>query len=1002
MIAERHGDGKLDPRALEERTQAIGRELFAAATREHAHLSVVNRWTAQVLSWCLSDPSLKANVLRFIDVLPSLRTPRDVAQHVREYFPPDFRLPPALRLGTQLARPGLLTHGALALVIRQLIEQLARQFIAEHRPDGSARPHANDGVGARIVQAMSSRGATCTVDLLGEQVLTEEEADRYVSQCAVLLDECASASAALPPSVAVAREQPAANLSVKPSALTSRFDPISPEVSVRRSAKRLSPLLARAERLGALINLDMEQYELRDLTLALAKRLLLEATDGARLGIVIQAYLRDAEPVVEALLAWLASQRRTLTIRLVKGAYWDSEVAHARQHGWPEPVYEAKAETDLAFERLTLRLLGASPLVATAIASHNVRSIAHAMAAAEWLGLAKDQLEFQFLYGMGDAIQAAVVSLGYPVRVYTPIGELIPGMAYLVRRLLENTSNESFLRQELFGERDPAALLRAPQATPADVGASVSRRAAAAPWAIAPWLDFSREETRTRLEEALASVRQQLGREYPLLTGAGEVRTAKTLTVRNPAAPAEVIGLVSQASPDDIDRAVHAAADAQPRWAALPVRERTACLRRAAALMRERRELLTAWEILEVGKTWREADADVLEAIEYLEYYSWSMEELANGRPLLQLPGERNEYRYIPRGVAAVISPWNFPIAILTGMASAALAAGNAVLLKPAGQSPITAAHVARLLRAAGIPPGAVQYLPGLGEEAGAALVRHPGVHTVLFTGSRAVGLSIITACAAVPPGQRFVKHVVAEMGGKNAIIVDADADLDAAVSGTLRSAFGYGGQKCSAASRVIVHAAVADRFVSRLAAATDRLVVGDPADPGTDLGPLINETATRRLREAAARAQEVGRVAYAYPDARLPREGWFVGPLIATDIPPRDSLATEELFGPLLCVFRVETFEEALALANDTDYALTGGVYSRSPAHCGRAVRSFDVGNLYLNRPITGAMVGRQPFGGHRLSGLGTKAGGPDYLLQLLLPKTVCASTARHGIPLE
>ncbi|MBI2104977.1 MAG: aldehyde dehydrogenase family protein, partial [Candidatus Omnitrophica bacterium] len=522
------------------------------------------------------------------------------------------------------------------------------------------------------------------------------------------------------------------------------------------------------------------------------------------------------------------------------------------------------------------------------------------------------------------------------------------------------------------------------------------------PWASAPWLDFSQAAARTRLEEALGTVRKQLGHEYPLLVGSGEVRTAKTLAVRNPAAPTEAIGSVAQASPEDVDRAVRAAEAAQPRWARMPARERTACLRRAAALMLERRELLTAWEILEVGKTWREADVDVAEAIDYLEYYAWSMDELAKGRPLLQLPGERNEYRYVPRGVAAVIAPWNFPIAILTGMASAALAAGNAVLLKPAGQSPITAAHVAAILRAAGIPPGVVQYLPGRGEEAGTALVRHPGVHAVLFTGSRAVGLSIHAACAAVPAGQRFVKHVVAEMGGKNAIIVDADADLDAAVAGTLRSAFGYGGQKCSAASRVIAHAAVADRFVARLAAAADRLVVGDPSDPGTDMGPLIDETAKRRLLEAAARVRQVGSVAYAYPAARLPREGHFVGPLIAADVPRHDPLATEELFGPLLCVFRVETFEEALALANDTDYALTGGVYSRSPAHCELAIRAFDVGNLYLNRPITGAMVGRQPFGGHRLSGLGTKAGGPDYLLQLVLAKTICASTARHGIPLE
>jgi RHH-type proline utilization regulon transcriptional repressor/proline dehydrogenase/delta 1-pyrroline-5-carboxylate dehydrogenase len=304
-------------------------------------------------------------------------------------------------------------------------------------------------------------------------------------------------------------------------------------------------------------------------------------------------------------------------------------------------------------------------------------------------------------------------------------------------------------------------------------------------------------------------------------------------------------------------------------------------------------------------------------------------------------------------------------------------------------------------LREAGVPPDVIQYVPGRGDEVGARLVNHPGVALVAFTGSQAVGLSIIKACAEVGPGQRFVRHAVVEMGGKNALIVDADADLDAAVAGTLRSAFGYGGQKCSAASRLIVHEAVYDRLLPRLIDAADRLVVGDPADPATDLGPLIDAAAQQRLREAAARAGAVASVAYSYPASRLPAEGYFVGPTIVTHVSPADPLAQEELFGPLLCVFRVRTIEEAFALANDGSYALTGGLYSRSPARLAQAAAALDVGNLYLNRPITGAMVGRQPFGGHKLSGLGTQAGGPDYLLQMLLPKTICEDTTRHGIPL-
>jgi len=834
-------------------------------------------------------------------------------------------------------------------------------------------------------------------------VLSDAEADAYAAQSLMLLRELAAAyrDPAMPASLVTCG--PCVNLSVKPSALTPRFDPISPTRSIERAAARLVPILQRAEELGGLITLDMEQYELRDLTLALAQHVLThpKAEALASLGVVIQAYLRDAEETVEGLLAWLAVHKRPLTIRLVKGAYWDAEVAQARARHWPAPVYEEKAATDEAFERLTVRLLSAHPLVTTAVASHNVRSIAHAMAVAEALGRSKTQLEFQLLYGMGDAIRAAIVARGYPVRIYTPVGDPIPGMAYLVRRILENTSNESFLRHEYLQERSADDLLVVPAPSP--------RAAAPEPvhdrgqfWTGDPPVDFSKAHERNRMTEALAAVRAQLGRSYPLLLADGAVDHAEFLPAHNPANPKELVGRVAMANVSDAQHAVRLAEGAQPRWAGTPVRERVACLRRAASLMRAERQTLAAWEIVEVGKTWREADADVMEAIESLEYYSQQMLELERGKPLLQVPGEHTTYQYLPRGVAAVIAPWNFPSAILTGMTSAALVTGSAVLLKPAEQSSVIAVHLTSLLHEAGIPKPVLQCLPGWGHEVGAALVQHPGIHTILFTGSKAVGTSILKACAQIRSGQRFVKHAVAEMGGKNAIIVDEDADLDAAVHGTLISAFGYAGQKCSAASRVIVHEAIAERFLQRLAAATDRLVVGDPADPGTDVGPLISEEAQRRLVEAMAHAREVATVAYRYPSARVPAHGYFVGPMIVTEVPRQHTLAKEELFGPLVCVFRVPSFEEALSLANATDYALTGGVYSRSPSHLARAVQAFDVGNLYLNRPITGALVGRQPFGGHRLSGLGTKAGGPDYLLQLLLPKTICENRTRHGMPLD
>jgi len=979
----------MDSAAVERRTLAIGRELFEAVHQRHAHLSATDRWAGEVLRWCMDDPEIKRRVLRFVDVLPSVRSARACARLVREYFPSaSQRLPAPLRLGAALARPGLVTAPAVAALVRILTERLARQFIAA----------ADVGEVPQVVGRLAGRGMTCSLDVLGEQVLSEREADAYAGRYLRLVQELAAAYGALPGGDAPRSCGPRINLSVKPSALTPRFDPITPERSVDLAAARLLPVLEAAAGHGALVNLDMEHVELRGLTLELAKRMLVHPAFAGRrgeLGIVLQAYLRDADPVLEALLSWLESHERALTIRLVKGAYWDYEVANARQRAWPVPVRERKAGTDAAFERLTARLLSAFPLVRTAIASHNIRSIAHAMAAAEALDVSPDAMEFQFLYGMGDPIAEAVRDRGYPVRVYAPIGELIPGMAYLVRRVLENTANESFLRQDLLRERDPDEMLAAPVETEPAAGSAPGA-------ANEPCRDFSREDAREAMRAALSEVRGSLGKAYPLLIGRDEIELESALIVRNPARPEDVVGRVSQAGPSHVAQAVDEARRAQPAWERLPVPERAACLRRAAALMRRRRDALAAWEVLEVGKPWREADADVVEAIDYLEYYGLRMEELAAGRSLPQLPGERNLLRDEAAGVAAVIAPWNFPVAILTGMSSAALAAGNAVILKPAEQSSVTGALVARLLREAGVPPGVVQFVPGRGEDVGRALVEHPGVHQVLFTGSRAVGLSIIRTCAQVPAGQRHIKRVIAELGGKNAVIVDETADLDAVVPGVLASAFGYAGQKCSAASRLIAHRAVAERLVARLSEAMDRLVIGDPAEPEVDLGPLIDADARERLRRALRQAEEAGRIAYRYPEPRLPQSGYFVSPALAAGIPPDHPVAAEELFGPLLCVFEAASFGEALELANDSPYALTGGVYSRSPARIEQAIRAFDVGNLYINRPITGAIVGRQPFGGHRLSGLGTKAGGPDYLLQLLRQKTVSVNTSRHGMPLD
>jgi RHH-type transcriptional regulator, proline utilization regulon repressor / proline dehydrogenase / delta 1-pyrroline-5-carboxylate dehydrogenase len=518
------------------------------------------------------------------------------------------------------------------------------------------------------------------------------------------------------------------------------------------------------------------------------------------------------------------------------------------------------------------------------------------------------------------------------------------------------------------------------------------------PFVSEPLTDFSLAENRQAMQSALEGVRREFGRTWPLVINGREVRTEQTIESVNPSRLSEVVGRACRAEPEHVEQAVAAAKAAFPAWAARTARERADRLRAAADIMRRRRFELAAWIIHEVGKPWREADADVAEAIDFCRFYSAEMERLEARPRRRDFPGEENSYVYQPRGVAAVISPWNFPLAILTGMSSAALVAGNTVIMKPAEQSPVVAARLMGILAEAGIPPGVANYLPGEGETIGAALVEHPGVSIIAFTGSREVGVQIYGRAAQWKPGQPALKRVIAEMGGKNAIIIDADADLDEAVAGVAASAFGYGGQKCSACSRVIVLESAHPLFVERLIEAARSVPVGPADDPRTVVGPLIDDASRRKTQRYVELGAREGRLVYRADLGDLADRGYFVPPVIIDEVRPEARVAQEEIFGPVLAVIVAGSFDEALRVANNTDYALTGGLYSRSPAHLEQAKREFNVGNLYINRGITGALVDRQPFGGFKMSGVGSKAGGPDYLLQFLEPRTITENTLRHG----
>jgi 1-pyrroline-5-carboxylate dehydrogenase len=502
------------------------------------------------------------------------------------------------------------------------------------------------------------------------------------------------------------------------------------------------------------------------------------------------------------------------------------------------------------------------------------------------------------------------------------------------------------------------------------------------------YLNFNQPAIRRGMEAAIQRVEGQLGREYPLWIGGREVREGELMESINPNDPAQVVGRFQTASRETAERAVEEAWKAFPAWAARPPGERAAILFRAAEIMLEERMELAAWQVFEVGKTWPEADADVAEAIDFLNYYAHEMLRYGRGMPVIDLPPDENRTVYLPLGVGAVIPPWNFPLAIATGMSSAALVTGNTVCLKPAHDSAAIGYQFVRVMHEAGLPPEALNFLTGSGRVAGNALVVHPRTRFISFTGSKEVGLQINEEAARPRPGQLWIKRVVAEMGGKDAVIVEADADLEAAVEGVRAAAFGFQGQKCSACSRAIVNEAVYDEFVSRLVEKTRAMKLGPARDPESDMSAVVSEQQYRTVREYIEIGKKEGRLVLGGESGQGP--GYMIPPTIIADVRPGARIEQEEIFGPVLAVIKARDYDEALAIANGTEFGLTGGVFTSNPGKIERAKREFFVGNLYVNRKCTGAIVGAQPFGGFNMSGTDSKAGGRDYLGLFLQAKSI------------
>lgn len=983
--------------SIEDRTREVGRQIFEGVSKQkrgffHADLD------ARMMEWAMKDEDLKVQLFRFVDVLPMLKGSEDIMKHLQEYLnAPGQSFPVIGQWGLNMASASGLAGKAVAATVKSKIGGMAKKFIT-----GSDVKESSD-----VIQKLRKQNMAFTMDILGEVTVSELEGDIYQKQYFDLIKGLAGQAKHWKDvpllDTAAGKPIPKVNVSIKLSALYSQFEPAAPDKTAAAVKERLRPIMSLAKDLGVFFNIDMEHYAIKDTTLKIFREIIMEPEfrDWEHIGIVLQAYLRDCEKDAIDLLDLLKERGTPVTVRLVKGAYWDFETVIAGQRRWPIPVWTEKHDTDICFEKVADLLLENYPLVNLAVASHNIRSIGHVIAKSEALGLPKSAIEFQMLYGMGDPLKQAVIDQGQRLRIYSPFGELIPGMAYLVRRLLENTANESFLRQGFAENVSVEELLNDPSEIAKTAKPVHTFEKYKDSFPNVPERDFSRESYRELFQTALAKVKGQLGAYYPLIIDGKEVSTEKEIKSINPSRPSEIVGRTASASQKDAQAAIDAAKKALPAWRDTPGEKRAEFLFKAADIMEKERDELSVWQVYEVGKTWREADADVCETIDYLRYYAKEMIRLAKPQRLGPIPGETNDYFYQSKGIAVIIPPWNFPMAICAGMATAAIVTGNAVVLKPASQSPVIAAKFVEIMRRAGLPAGVLNFLPGAGSEIGDFIVTHPDIHMIAFTGSREVGCRINKLAADVSPGQKHLKKVIAEMGGKNAIIVDSDADLDESVLGTIHAAFGYQGQKCSACSRVIVLESCYDQFLSRLIEAARSIHIGFPEDPGNFMGPVVDAGPYKTIKEYIEIGKKENKLALERDVSHL-GDGFFISPTIFADVPRNAVIAQEEIFGPVLAVMKAKDLDEAIDIALDVDYSLTGGIFSRSPANIAKAREQFRVGNLYINRKNTGAIVARQPFGGFKMSGIGSKAGGPDYLLQFVDPRTVTENTLRRGFAPE
>lgn len=950
--------------------QQIGKDLFRYIKKRSKKTNLFKfAWLKnQILKISIQNKKLQTQLFRFVDVLPSLKTKDRRLDIFLQYLHEGKSL---LYAPSFLAAKTPVIREFLDWVINFSVKELAKTFIC-----GSNIQQAKQSI-----KKLSLKNQLYTLDLLGELTLNKKEADKYFNDYKQLIQEI-----------------PSAHLSIKLSALEPHINILDFEIKKNNLSNKLRELFRLAITANASINIDTEHYFWKDFYFQILKEILMEdefrSWTGA--GIVVQAYLKDSQKDLEDWISWAKKRKSSISIRLVKGAYWDYEYAKAKQQNWQCPVFTQKFQSDINYEKLSEILLDNYNFVRPALASHNVRSLAHAINYALKKNIPKQAFEFQMLYGMLDELKDYFSENDYTLRIYLPYGDLVQGMSYLVRRLLENTANDSFLRQGFLDGSSEDLLLQDPNEksfdlhkTPVDTGFENIAN-----------MDFSKSINHTKIQSEIKNLNNEfkLTQKYPCLIGDQKIFADKFFESVNPAKPSQVLGLISHGTEQDCNKAINRAKEIQKKWSQWDCSKRAELLKNVAHELEKNRFRLIALLCLEAGKPWVEADGEVSEAVDFLNYYAQESLELFSGDKLRSLPGEKNYNIYQPYGVSAIIPPWNFPLAILVGMASAAISVGNTAIVKPSMQTSLIAYEFVkifnRVLEMKGLHQfkGLLNLITGEGKTIGNFLVEHPDVKLIAFTGSNAVGMSIYQkASSTFPP-----KRVVAEMGGKNAVIIDESADLDEALPGLIYSAFGYSGQKCSAASRAIIHQNIYQDFLARLKQTLPEIIITDPAQGQCYMGPVIDAHSQIKINNYINIGKQEADLLIG--DLELPETGYFVSPTVFVNVSEDSKLAQDEIFGPVLVVFKANNFDHAISIANNSSFGLTGGLYSRSPNNIKQTIDQFVTGNLYINRPCTGAIVSRQAFGGLKNSSIGFKAGGPNYLLQFVQEKTITENTMRRG----